>query len=656
MIRHLFKQTIASVLLCVLVAFPGPAQSDPGARQRPTNRNVIAFEDVTSAAGIAYTGQSWGAAWGDFNADGYPDIWTSNHGIRPSLYLNRGDGTFEQSAMDILDPESWRTAVHHDEHGAAWADFDNDGDQDLFQVAAGGPNNHANFLFENIDGVLLRDVAGVLDVDNPLARGRMPLWLDADRDGRLDLLLTTMGSEASVDPTRPVLLYRQTDEGFAEVTVSAGLTLPKRADFATLYDFDHDWRPELAIGVRDAPLRVFALNGERYYETTLAMGLDSFCERGCGVTDAVVADFTGDLIGDIYGVRGEEPLSDLVLTDKHTLEGHLEAKANEVGCRFVANNDVTISLYPSFQVSPSDIYIGAEGLHPQRLPFTVSLTDRGAAGIKPHVPGVDDGIFVGVDPLTGIWTLVVSQSGAARRNFVLTAKAQIKGLTAIGFDPAEAPRADLFLVQHDGRYYDRAEAAGFVTPSSGRDIGVGDFDNDMDLDLYVVATGPVANLPNKIYVNRGNGSFDAIDAGQAAGSEAGRGDAVAVADYDVDGFLDLFVTNGMSKPPFEADGPYQLFRNRGNGNHWLEIDLEGSLSNRDGHGASVVLSAGGVTQMRQSGNSIHHRAQDYRRLHFGLGAHEAVERITVHWPSGIVQVLEGVPANQLVHIVESAGR
>ena len=64
----------------------------------------------------------------------------------------------------------------------------------------------------------------------------------------------------------------------------------------------------------------------------------------------------------------------------------------------------------------------------------------------------------------------------------------------------------------------------------------------------------------------------------------GRGDAASVADYDGDGFLDLLVTNGTSKSPFELDGPTFLFRNLGNANHWIEIDLEGGISNRDGVG------------------------------------------------------------------------
>ena len=81
------------------------------------------------------------------------------------------------------------------------------------------------------------------------------------------------------------------------------------------------------------------------------------------------------------------------------------------------------------------------------------------------------------------------------------------------------------------------------------------FDNDMDVDAYVVASAS-DNLPNILYENQGDGTFVAVpDAGGAAGTTLGRGDSVVTADYDGDGFIDLFVTNGKD----EKDGPPAAF-------------------------------------------------------------------------------------------------
>jgi hypothetical protein len=103
------------------------------------------FDDVTSGSGLQYTGPSFGASWGDSNGDGWPDLWVGNHAIQPSLFENNKNGTFTNRPPHLSD-------VHADMHGSAWADFDNDGDQDLF-IAVGaqfGTGFGANELLVNI--------------------------------------------------------------------------------------------------------------------------------------------------------------------------------------------------------------------------------------------------------------------------------------------------------------------------------------------------------------------------------------------------------------------------------------------------------------------------------------------------------------------------
>ena len=101
----------------------------------------IAFTDVSSAARVARSGESYGAAWGDLNGDGFPDIFASNHREQPSLFLNMGDGTFHETGPQVL---TWRNRPRADTHGGSWADFDNDGDQDL--LISAGTGNLSQFL------------------------------------------------------------------------------------------------------------------------------------------------------------------------------------------------------------------------------------------------------------------------------------------------------------------------------------------------------------------------------------------------------------------------------------------------------------------------------------------------------------------------------
>jgi hypothetical protein len=128
-----------------------------------------------------------------------------------------------------------------------------------------------------------------------------------------------------------------------------------------------------------------------------------------------------------------------------------------------------------------------------------------------------------------------------------------------------------------------------------------------------------------------------------------------VADFDNDGFLDIAITNGNGEPPFD-NGPYQLFRNKGKGNHWLEFKLHGVASNRDGVGAKVILTAGGVNQMREQSGGVHRLAQNFQRIHFGLATNLVASRVTVHWPSGTVQTFTNVAANQILEITEGQSK
>src|ERR1700704_2419964 len=84
----------------------------------------ISFTDVTTTSGVTHSSESYGAAFGDLNGDGYLDIYASNHRTRDSLFLNRGNGTFVDVATQTMD---WQNRPNADTHGGTWADYNNDG-------------------------------------------------------------------------------------------------------------------------------------------------------------------------------------------------------------------------------------------------------------------------------------------------------------------------------------------------------------------------------------------------------------------------------------------------------------------------------------------------------------------------------------------------
>jgi hypothetical protein len=179
----------------------------------------------------------------------------------------------------------------------------------------------------------------------------------------------------------------------------------------------------------------------------------------------------------------------------------------------------------------------------------------------------------------------------------------------------------------------------------------GDFDNDGDLDLFVGAY----DGSNRLYTNDGAGNFTAVDTG-AVVADGNYIMASTWVDYDRDGDLDLFTARNNYFGGYSA-----LYRNDGFGNNWLVVTCVGSASNRNGIGARVRVFAdigGGATwQAReittQSGGC--NSAQSPSYAHFGLGSAATVESLEVRWPSGTVQRLSSVAANQYLTVTEPSG-
>ncbi len=591
----------------------------------------IGFADVSAAAGMNHSGQSFGAAWGDVNGDGWADLWVSNHSFPPALYQNQGNGSF----IDVAD-SVWPGPVR-DTHGAAWADFDRDGDQDLVEVVGGANANH---LWVSEGGSFV-DRAQELGVDLPGARSRTPLWFDWNRDGWLDLVT------ANASHTFRTRLLTNTGAGFVDETGSHGFLEPA-ANYAQLGDLTGDDALDLLLHTGIFPGLVYDSASLPTQFVNVRGNLD-FPPPTFGTdTDSTSGDFNGDLLTDLFIAKAQGSREVVAVSDTE-VRARLHANASENLFTFESAGEIQISLYPSFTTTPAQlIRIGASGISGTSYFFTLSPSDPEVQGFPSYTPGVDEGFFVGWDPLSGEWSL--SFSTPSNRSLYLTINPDdpVANLTTIGFPPTPTPPSPHLHVRNATGF----EEGPAFAPDRCNSVVSGDFDNDMDLDVYLACTGLVVNHPNILLENTGGGVLVPVSAaGGAEGSTEGRADSVVTADYDQDGFLDLFVTNGDGPDPFN-NGPDQLFRNLGNQNHWIEIDLIGDSSNREGIGARVLVSAGGVVQVREQNGGIHRSSQNHQRLHIGLGPHTQADLIEVEWPSGIEQHLENVPADQILTLSE----
>ena len=610
------------------------------------------FTEITMQANVGYTGESWGAAWGNLNNDIYPDLFVTNHKSCPDLFRNLGDGTFEKISGTAEFPLTYCNDTWHDAHGAAWADFDNDGDQDLINLVDNGPGNipAPNYFFVNESGILI-DRALEFGLDYQYGRGRTALWFDWNNDGKLDLLEPTSRRYNDALDLPTALLQQQPDgSSFINIANDISYGISITTDFALLSDLTGDNKMELVVeSTTQFP--------EVIYETNISPVVDIQpvlnITKAKHTRDAAIYDFTGDLQPDIYTVTGD-PGTELILVGNTTIESRLSPKANSAqGITFEANGDITIELYPRWRWNANKVFIGSGNVNPSSSnSFTLSATDSTTWGTPNYTSGTTKGFFVWYDNTNGVWHL--DNSNEASTNLVVKSTVPVLNLTAIGFDPNELPGPDQYYVWTPTGYVESSISSGITEPSFARNIAVGDFDNDMDLDMFMATTGSVANRPNIFWENQGDGTFIKLNGFGGEGTLLGRGDTATVADIDLDGNLDVFVTNGKSKEPFDLDGPSQLFHNNGTNNNWLQIDLVGIDSNRDGIGARLFLTAGGKTQLREQNSGVHYRSQNYQRIHFGLGENPVADRLEIRWPSGHVQVLNNISANQLIQVHENS--
>jgi len=274
----------------------------------------------------------------------------------------------------------------------------------------------------------------------------------------------------------------------------------------------------------------------------------------------------------------------------------------------------------------------------------------------------------------------------------------------------------LFHNKGNARFEEVAIEAGAALPENGNPIsGMGvdfrDLKNDGNPDIVVVAL-QAETFP--IFHNNGNGSFTEVTAtsGMTRLSTPMSGYSPNVADFDNDGWKDIFVSRGDVLSPsmsdrYSIDQPNTVFRNlqgekwsalteeagftvqppkrhRGsalgdfnhdgkldlvvtaigapaeiwmndspNNNHWLEVALQGTKSNRDGIGAKVRLVAGGHKQFSHKTTASGYASSSAGPVHFGLGTSKVVDEVEISWPSGVTQVLKNVPVDQILHVKET---
>ncbi len=611
----------------------------------------VLFDDVTNTADVEYVGESYGASWGDMNADGLPDLFVSHHRNPSSLYINLGDGRFQNRRSEV---DVWQKIPRADVHGGTWADYDNNGRLDL--VISAGSFKDTDFLIN--DGTKLVNRIADFTFDKQQWGGRFPFWFDYNNDGLLDLGMVVQGDKIQV--------HEQVGGDFERRNFYTGHQCVN-GDWSMLADMTQDGRLDWVCVTADGlPERVYDLSGGLPFpeRSNLANVVN-------GINDVAIADFDGDLVMDLFALRGKVRVNGAAVSGPKSVEAHFtNTGPTATGMTFKSSGDLSIELHWSGP-NVNQVFIGGGGKHPPATepgePIRMQLTasDPKSQGLMAYDPASNRGVYVGYNPATSTWTYVNSAGGSGNSSYTYTfldSTAAVSDLNVFGV-PGNQKAVMPAMVKYAGnRYSDQIAGTGLDHAVLCNAVAAADFDNDMDVDLYYVCREGAANLANRLYLNDGTGRFKAASAPFGAegpvGTGVGLGENVAISDFDVDGFVDLYVTNGLAlypEEPYGHGGPDKLYRNRGNNNRWIELDLVGVQSNRDGIGAIVTATAAGKAQGREQNGGYHRWAQNDTRIHFGLGNNTTVN-LRIEWPSGRVDNYVNVASNALYEAVEGASK
>ena len=496
--------------------------------------------------------------------------------------------------------------------GLALLDFDNDGFLDIFftngahipSLTKNDGTFHNRLYRNNHDGTF-RDVtaqAGVSGAGYSMGAAAG----DFDNDGWTDLYVT------GVNKNR---LYRNNGDGtFTDVTDKAGVT---SMDYTgkklwsvsgAWLDYDNDGDLDLFVAnyldwtFRNA--KICGWEGDRTHcGPEVYKGTPSFLYRNDGdgtFTDVSTSSRIADHIGKGMGVSVAD----------YDGNGFMDI--------FVANDRERDFLYKN-------------------------LDGRGFAevGVESSVAFTEDG-------------LPVASMGVDFRDL------NNDGLPDLFVTALSGETYPLFLNEGQGFFTDASYKAGVgmgTLTVSGWGTGAYDFDNDGHKDLFTANSHVTDNIdhytdyeykqPNMVFRNQKNGTFRNVtpQAGQALQiAAAHRGSAFG--DLDNDGRIDVVVSAIGQESEI-------LYNTSTDDHHWILIQVEGRQSNRDGIGTRIKLTGqSGLVQYNHVTTSVGYASSSDRRVHFGLGKDSRIREIELRWPSGKVQILKDVAADQILKVTE----
>jgi enediyne biosynthesis protein E4 len=501
------------------------------------------------------------------------------------------------------------------------ADFDADGWPDLYFTNSrfGEPNalyrNRGNGTFEEVAAS-----AGLADLNRPGEGVSMgSVWGDFDNDGREDVLVYRYGYLA---------LFKNLDgRHFQDVTEAAGLRRWVNSNGAIWLDYDRDGLLDLYVTA------YFRDDVDLWHLTTTRIMHNSFEYATNGGKNLLFHNLGGGKFEDVTDKMG-------VGSTRWTLAA---ASAD-------FNEDGWPDIYLANDYGPEELYLNDRGR--RFVLSTAGLESESKSGMSVTLGdafnrGRLDAFVTNISERGYLF-----QNNNLRLNLMPEAKRFRNVAEGAIADAGWAWGAQFGDLNNDGAN-ELFVANGFISADRQTSYWYA-------MSKIAGANGrlfedarnwpPFGNASlsgyerSRVYLNRGAAGW--VDVAAKVGvTDSYDGRAVALADLSNRGSVDVIVANQNQPAVLYRDYPDSI-------NHWIAFSLVGTRSNRSAIGAEVVLESTGMTQRRIVDGGSGFASQSDRRIHFGLGAREWVDRVVIHWPSGAQQVLPHPAVDQLHAIVE----
>ena len=485
--------------------------------------------------------------------------------------------------------------------GCLFDDFDGDGLPDLFMTSTGIERGASLFLNRG-DGTF-RDRSSQAGLDDQVY-ALNAVGADYDNDGDLDVLLLRGGGEI---PLRPSLLRNRGDATFEDVTIAAGLGEPIASGAAAWGDHDNDGRLDLFVCGEWTP--------------------------SDGGSDSSPPDPRNRCR--LYRNRGDGTFVDVA-----SVAGVVNERCARGAAWGDYDDDGRLDLYVSNRDGPGRLYHNeGDGTFRDRAP------ELGLVG-----PAVGSSCWFWDYDNDGRLDLFIIGDGASLSRAVAA---------ALGREVGDAGHPRLYRNLGPEGFRDVTRDAGLDRCLAALGGNFGDIDNDGYLDIFVGTGWRTCSglVPDRMFRNEGGRRLEDVTTATGTGSLR-KGNSVSFADWDADGDLDLFVECGGAVPGDPSDN--LLFRNPGQGRHWLKVKLVGTRTNRAAIGARIqvdLASGDGGTRSihRAVGNNSSSGGNPLTET-IGLLDATRVDALTVRWPtSRTSQVFRDVAADRTIEITEGAG-